>query len=191
MRKHQAKQERAKNYKVDFGQRGEERQRNKQDKLWGFGRKNPHTRKHSPPQFPENAVFASGNAVSPSAFPRQQLYTASHCSGASRVTAVTWTRCHAPTALAGPGANIPTDRLLWTVKPRVVTDSSCKACFCDLSLPSVCMGRMECHRAYPLRYSWLKQLCKANLKTCLSHVFRGLHLFKLSSWSIKLLTSSF
>lgn len=118
MRKHQAKQERAKNYKVDFGQRGEERQRNKQDKLWGFGRKNPHTRKHSPPQFPENAVFASGNAVSPSAFPRQQLYTASHCSGASRATAVTWTRCHAPTALAGPGTNIPTDRLLWTVKPK-------------------------------------------------------------------------
>lgn len=54
---------------------------------------------------------------------------------------------------------------------RVATGSSCKACFCDLSLASVYMGRMECHGAYPLMYSWLKQLCKAGLKTCLSHVF--------------------
>lgn len=78
-----------------------------------------------------------------------------------------------PWALAVLGTDISTDDriALDTKNQRVATGSSCKACFCDLSLASVYMGRMECHGAYPLRYSWLKHLCKASLKTCLSHVF--------------------
>lgn len=38
------------NYKLESGQRGEERQRNKQDKLWGLGRKKPHAQTPSHPQ---------------------------------------------------------------------------------------------------------------------------------------------
>lgn len=117
MRKHQAKQERAKNYKVEFGQRGKERQRNNQDKLWGLGRKKSHTHKHSPPQFPEKTVFASGERCFPFCLP-QVAATAIHCSGAPRVSALTRTHQHAPSALAVPGTNTATDGLLWTLKTK-------------------------------------------------------------------------
>lgn len=39
IRKPQAEQKRTQNYKLESGQRGEERQRNKQDKLQGLERK--------------------------------------------------------------------------------------------------------------------------------------------------------
>lgn len=78
-------------------------------------KKKPHTHKHSPPQFPEKTVFTSGEHYFPFCLP-QVAATASHCSGASRVSALTRTHRHAQSALAVPGTNIATDGLLWTVK---------------------------------------------------------------------------
>lgn len=69
------------NYKLESGQRGEERQRNKQDKLWGLGRKKPHTQTPSRPRpSSQKIVFVSPlvNAISPSAlrmYQPQQIVT--------------------------------------------------------------------------------------------------------------------
>lgn len=54
------------NYKLESGQRGEERQKNNQDKLWVFGR---HLPSLPPQQSSQKIVFVSTlvNAISPSA----------------------------------------------------------------------------------------------------------------------------
>lgn len=106
-------------------------------------------------------------------FPLLPVPGSSHSKSLLRGSQSHCTHLYSPSALTVPGTDISTDSriALDTKNQRVATGSSCKACFCDLSLTSVYMGRMECHGAYPPRYSWLKQLCKASLKTCLSHVF--------------------
>lgn len=172
--------------------RGERRDRETSKISCGVsGEKNPHTRKHSQPQLPENAVFASGNAVSPSAFPRQQLYTARHCSGASRVTAVTRTRCHAPLALTGPGTNISTDRLLWTVKPKEFYRQQLQSLFLWPLLPQCLHGKDGMPQSIPSEVQLTKTALQSQSQNMSFPCFWELHLFKLSSWSIKLLTSSF
>lgn len=138
-----------------------------EDKLWGFGRKETHTHTNtSHPSSQKMQCLSLVNAISPSAFRRYQpqqvtpeVLPESLCSPVLTVSTHSARHKHFYRQIALDSEN-----------QRAATASSCKACFCDLSLPSVYMGRMECHRAYPMRYSWLKQLCKASLKTCLSHV---------------------
>lgn len=150
MRKHQAKPERAKNHKVEF----EERRDRETSKIscGVSGEKKPHTNA-AHPSSQKIQSLPLVNAISPSAFLRQQP---------QQVTAQELPEplCSLVFTISTRSAehrhfHISTDyrTALDCKNPRVATGSSCKACFCDLSLASVYMGRMECHRAYPLRYT--------------------------------------
>lgn len=149
MRKLQAEQERMQNYKLESGRRREERERNKQDKLWGLGRTPPwhkHPYQPTPPVPRKYSVCIYTGECYFSFCLTYVLATASHYLGAFRITLFTSTHHH--TTL--PSMNISTDELLWTVKIKGWLQAAAAKLIAVWPLPSVYMGRTGCHGAYPL-----------------------------------------
>lgn len=151
-----------------------------------WGEKNPtHKHPHTPSPVPSKySVSTLANAVSPSAlrtYQPQQIVT----SVLFRITLFANTHHH--TTL--PGTNISTDELLWTLKSEGWLQAAAAKPVAVWPLPSVYMGRTECHRPYTL---WFrvdsKQLCTASLKPYLSHVFGSCSYL---NYPLEMLNSSF
>lgn len=176
MRKHQAKQERAKNYKSRVWPEGRDRETSKIS--CGVVRGKNHICTHTQtlltpvPRKSSVCLWWSLFPLLPfpgSSSPSKSLLrcSQSHCAPLSSPSCTASTRC--------AGNNIATDGLLWTVKTKEWLQAAAAKPVSVTSLSlSVCMRRMECHRAYPLSTVDWSSFAKPSLKTCLSHVFGSL-----------------